>query len=201
MQVGTSERGRPAEAKRTKPWLEARYEFLQFAISVSIVWCSLQSTFLLCADMCLPSCETLAHRTIPNFSRTPRRFEKHWETWVEVYEMKKEKVLCKLHLPLAHPHALSHINGRIPHPPNGTPIWMISHHWGRSHLIPMEHCRKPSQIYSERWSTTQEVRTRSKRCSNEVQRMVRPGWWPILWDTFIAEFLSVNAPAFGTFTS
>ena len=127
MQVGTSERGRPAEAKRTKPWLEARYEFLECAVSVSIVWCSLQSTFLLCADMCLPSCETLAHRMIPNFSRTPRRFEKHWETWVEVYEMKKESCFanCTSHwhthtrfltstdtshiLPMAHRLEWSHI--------------------------------------------------------------------------------------------
>ena len=34
----------------------------------------------------------------------------------------------------------SHIN------PNGTPVFMISHQWGRSHLIPMANRRRPSQI-------------------------------------------------------
>ena len=43
--------------------------------------------------------------------------------------------------------ALSHINGQISHQPNGTPHLLISHQWGRSHLIPMAHRRKSSQIY------------------------------------------------------
>ena len=48
-----------------------------------------------------------------------------------------------------------------------TDIRMISHHWGRTHLIPMTHCRTD---LSRTWSTTKEIPKRSKRGSNEVSK-------------------------------